>query len=426
MEEAFLHFVWRFQYFNSKNLTSHDGQRILILNPGTTNNDAGPDFKNCKIRIGSITWNGNVEIHIEARDWIRHHHQNDPAYDNVILHVVWKNDIPVKRRDLTIIPTLELKGRIEEELLLNYRQLMQPKIDIFCKPFLPRINSLLVLNMREKALVQRLEKKASLIFRELGMVNGDWEEVTWRVLCKNFGFNTNAFPFKELGKSLSFKILKKESHQLVTIEALLFGMAGLLQSEIDDSYFKRLKKEHHFKMKKYKLERRLDEHQWKFLRLRPANFPTIRLAQLASLVAMKKNIFYLFTDFNDPKELKNNLILNQSEYWKTHYRFGVKSKSKIGQLGISSIENIIINTVSPLRFTYGIHKDSEELKDKSMALLQSIGKESNSIIKKWSDLGVEVSTAFDSQAFLELYNEYCLKKRCLNCAIGVDIVNSGR
>ena len=425
MEETFLHFIWKFQYFDASNLMSENEQEILVLNPGIKNNDAGPDFLNSRIKIGDIVWNGHVEIHIDSKDWIRHKHQNDPVYDNVILHVVWKNNAPIKRKDNTSIPAMELKGRVDEKLILNYEQLMYPGEDILCKSFLPRIKPLLFLNIREKALVQRLEKKASLIYRELGLVNGDWEEVSWRMLCKNFGFKTNAFPFTELTKSLPFKILKKESHHFMTVEALLFGQAGFLEHEIDDVYFDKLKREYDFKKKKYNLERRLDEHQWKFLRLRPANFPTIRLAQLARLIIEHENLFSFLLNFNDSRALKKELVLEQSEYWKTHYRFGVKSASNIGNLGISSIENILINTVSPLLFAYGNHRDNDDIRDKATELLESIRAESNAIVNKWKDLGIEVKNAFDSQAYIELYNEFCSKRRCLNCSIGADIIKCG-
>ena len=425
MEEAFLHFIWKFQQFKSRDLKTDFGQKITVLHPGYKNTDAGPDFSNAKIKIGEIIWNGNVEIHINARDWNRHNHQNDKAYDNVILHVVWKNDASIQRKDNSAIPAFELKNVVDVQLIRNYNRLFEPGDDILCRRFLDKIKPITIYSMMDKALAQRLEIKSEKIFREIALTGNDWEEITWRMLCGNFGFKTNAFPFFELGKSLPLKILKKESQSLKTIEALLFGQAGFLEENLEDMYFMDLAKEYNFKQKKYSLERRLDKHQWKFLRLRPANFPTIRIAQLATLIANQTNLFSLFMDFESVSKLKNSLAVVQSSYWLYHYDFGSKANTQTGKLGASSIENILINTVAPLLFAYGIHKDQGELKEKSMELLTSVKPEVNSITKKWKVSGIDAKSAFDSQALIEIYNRYCLKKRCLNCTIGTEII-SGR
>jgi hypothetical protein len=277
-------------------------------------------------------------------------------------------------------------------------------------------------SMMDKALAQRLEMKSENIFREIAFTGNNWEEIAWRMLCQNFGFKTNAYPFFELGKSLPLNILKKESESLKTVEALLFGQAGFLEEDLEDAYFIELKKEYEFKRIKYGLERNLDKHQWKFLRMRPANFPTIRIAQLAALIAQQSNLFSFFVDYSSISDLKKKLKVVQSDYWINHYNFGKPAKTQSGKLGTSSIENILINTVAPLLFAYGIHKDQVELKDKSMELLASVKKETNSITKKWMDNGVGIKSAFDSQAVIEMYNAYCLKKRCLDCAVGAEII----
>ena len=422
MEEAFLHFIWNFQQFRSRDLRTVFGQSILVLHPGQKNSDAGPDFKNAKIKIDEIIWNGNVEIHINAKDWNRHNHQNDEAYDSVILHVVWKNDAIIHRKDDTVIPAFELKNIVDEQLIHSYRQLMEPGNDILCARFLDKIKPVITYSMLDKVLAQRFSSRSENIFREIGLTGNDWEEISWRMMCRNFGFKTNAFPFYELGKSIPLKLVKKESQNLKTIEALLFGQAGFLENEIEDAYFLSLKKEYNFLKKKYSLERRLDRHQWKFLRLRPANFPTIRIAQLATLVASHKNLFSLLMDYESISGLKNSLSVVQSDYWQNHYNFESKTEIEIGKLGVSSVENILINTVAPLMFAYGMHKDQEELKEKSMELLASIKPESNSITRKWKASGLTVQSAFDSQASIELYNQFCIKKRCLDCAIGIEII----
>lgn len=422
MEEAFLHFVWKFQQFNRRDLKTHTGLDIIVFNPGFKNTDAGPDFKQAKIKIGNITWNGNVEIHVESRDWFRHQHQHDESYDNVILHVVWKNNSSIKRKDESVIPTLELKDIVDERLILNYRKLVEPRDEIVCRRYIGNVRQVTILGMLDKVLAQRLEARSGVIFREIAMTNNDWEEIAWRMLCKNFGFKTNAYPFVELGKSVSIEVLKKESHSLKTIEALLFGQAGFLEEQVNDGYFLELKNEYKFKQKKYKLERRLDKHQWKFLRLRPANFPTIRLAQLASLIYHNPNLFSLFVDVQSVIELKKRLRSIQSAYWLRHYNFGIESKKDIGSIGVSSIENILINTIASLLFAYGIHRDQEDLRDKAMELLTTVNPEKNTIIKKWTALGLKINSSFDSQALIELYTTYCVKKRCLNCSIGAEII----
>ncbi len=425
MEESFLHFIWKFQYLNSREIKTDSGQKITVLHPGYHNSDAGPDFNNAKIKVGEIIWNGSVEIHINAKDWNRHNHQHDKAYENVILHVVWKNDESIVRNDKSTISALELKNIVDEQLVLNYYKLFEPGNDILCSRFLERTKPITAYSMLDKTLAQRLEAKSEKIFREIALTGNDWEEITWRMLCGNFGFKTNAIPFFELGKSLPLKILKKEVPNLKTLEAILFGQAGFLEEESNDPYFAELKNEYQFKQKKYKLDRRLDKHQWKFLRLRPANFPTIRIAQLAALISSQGNLFSFFMDYDSIPKLKSSLAVEQSSYWIKHYNFEKEFKSQAGRLGVSSIENILINTVAPLLFAYGIHKGCEELKEKSMELLASINPESNSIIKKWKISGLAIKTAFDSQASIELYNEYCLRKRCLNCAIGTEIISTG-
>lgn len=426
MEESFLHFIWKFQQLNSRELQSQTGAKITILDPGFKNQDAGPDFKNAKIKIGEILWNGNVEIHVNAADWYRHNHQVDDAYDNVILHVVWKNDDVIKRKDQTIIPALELKNIVDEKLILNHDRFFESRNEILCKRYLNKTKPITIHNMMDKVLAERLEQKSNLIFKEIAFTDNDWEEISWRIFCKNFGFKTNADSFYDLGKSTPFKLLKKESDSLQNIEAILFGQAGFLEDDYSDDYFSSLKKEYFFRQKKYSLERRIDKHQWKFLRLRPANFPTIRIAQLAALVVNNINLFSTLVNFSSLKDLKENLQSFQSEYWQNHYNFGIKAKSKVGKLGQSSIENILINTVAPILFAYGIHKDNEEYKEKALELLTSVKPEINATTKKFMESGMDIINAFDSQAVLELFNQYCLRKRCLNCAIGVELIRSGR
>lgn len=424
MEESFLHFIWKFQHFERQDILTDSGLRVSVFEPGHKNSDAGPDFKNARIRIGEIVWSGHVEIHVNASDWNRHRHQDDPAYNNVILHVVWKNDSESRAQDGNAIPVLELKNRIPHSLLARYRALLTPETEILCAGQIGNVRQITVYNMIDQALARRLQTRAQAIFREIGLTNQDWEEIAWRMLAKNFGFKTNAETFLHLAKSIPVKILKKESHDLIAIEALLFGMAGFLDGQPVDEYQERLTREYVFKSKKYNLEQRLSRHHWKFLRLRPPNFPTIRIAQLAGFVAGNSGLFTLFIDqVKSPDHLKL-LAMSQSEYWHRHYDFGLKSKVSIGQLGRQSIENIVINTIAPLLFAYGWHQDNEQMKEDAAQLLTLLKPEKNSIISKWQSAGVKAKSAFDTQALIEQFNQFCIKKQCLNCPVGVEIIRS--
>lgn len=294
MNESFLHYLWQFQYFEKKDLLTSEGESITVLKTGTLNSNAGPDFFNAKVKIGEIDWVGNVEIHIKSSDWFTHHHEKDAAYDSVILHVVWENDKPVHQNH-ALIPTLELKNRIDPSLLKEYKKLINSPTSIACEKSFSRVDDLLKLSMLDKALMQRLEAKADQVRELLKFNNSNWEETTYQLLSKNFGFKVNADPFFQLSKVLPYKIIQKQNN-LLQIEALLFGIAGMLETKTKDEYISLLFREYHLLAQKYSLgASRLNPGQWRFLRLRPANFPTIRLAQLAALLFSTKNIFSQLT-----------------------------------------------------------------------------------------------------------------------------------
>ena len=424
MQESLLHFIWKFQQLNSRTLQSDSGAKITVLHPGYKNQDAGPDFKNARIKIDQIVWNGHVEIHVNAADWHRHKHQHDDAYDNVILHVVWKNDAIVRRKDQTVIPALELMNIVDQQLILKHDRFFESGNEILCNRYLNTTKAITIHNMLDKVLAERLERKSKLVFKEIAFTDNDWEEISWRMLCKNFGFKTNAEPCYDLGRSTPFKLLKKESDSLQTIEAILFGQAGFLEEDLTDDYFEQLKKEYVFRKKKYELGRRLDKHQWKFLRLRPGNFPTIRIAQLAAMIGGNPNLFSSLINFNSIAELRATLHASQSSYWQEHYNFGIKAGAKVGRLGQSSIDNILINTVAPILFAYGIHRDNEDFRERAIEVLTSVKAEVNAKTKKWIASGMDINNAFDSQAVLELFNQYCLRKKCLSCNIGAELIRS--
>lgn len=424
MTEAFLHYIWQFQYFDKKNLATIDGETLHILKTGFYNTHAGPDFTNAKLRLGNLEWVGNVEIHVKSSEWIQHKHQYDKAYDNVVLHVVWKNDKNILRSDGTTVPTLELSHRIEEKLLLNYKKLVQQTAPIPCADSLQHVSSILKLSTLERALTQRLEAKAMTLLATLKKNNNDWEETLYQALGKNFGFKVNAEAFQQLTEAIPYKTLLKHADKPVQIEALLFGAAGLIDNTKDE-YTALLRKEYSLLSSKYSLAKKnLSKTQWRFLRLRPANFPTIRIAQFASLLSQQKNIFSRLISCESIKELRQLLTTTQSLYWQKHYQFGKKSAKVIGILGDDAIDNIIINTVAPLLAAYSLHKNEQLWMDRALDFLSHLPAENNVITREWASLHWKASSAFDSQALIELKNNFCTKRLCLSCSVGANLVRS--
>jgi hypothetical protein len=421
--ESFLHYIWQFQYFQKVALKTTAGETLNIIKPGILNSDAGPDFAQAKIKIDSIDWVGNAEIHVKASEWYDHKHDRDSAYENVVLHIVWEDNRPVYRKDGSQIPTLELKDRIDAQLIKSYQTLINSSLTIPCERYFIDVDVLLKHAMIDSALMRRLETKSKLIKERLDYNKGDWEETTYQLLAENFGFKVNKDPFAQVAKSLSYKVLHKHRKQPIQVEALLFGQAGFLVAKTKDEYLTQLYNEYQFLAKKYELSsEQLNVSQWKFLRLRPANFPTIRLAQFASLVSAHQSIFSTLIELSNYKTLVNFFEIHQSAYWQSHYRFGKKSKSTVAGLGQTSVENIIINTIVPLLVAYGQSKDDDSLVDRALNILQAVPSEKNRITRLWQSLGYTSKNAFDSQGLIELYNNFCQKRACMNCVIGSSLL----
>lgn len=423
MTEDFLHFVWEFQYFKADNLQTSEGEQIVLLDIGKNNTNAGADYFYAKVLIDEKEWAGTVEIHLKTSDWLNHKHHQNPDYNNVILHVVWEDDKPVLRPDQTPIPTLELKNRVNPSLQYNYKALIENKDTIPCQKQFDQAKPIHKMMMLDKALSKRLERKAQEVQALLQNHQNDWEEITYQLLAKNFGFKINNEPFLQLSQALPLKYLRKHGDSLFQIEALIFGQAGFLdKADAADAYFLDLKKEYTFLAHKYQLtQAKMDVHQWKFLRLRPANFPTVRLAQLSSLIFMQPNLFSLFVE-SDLKTLKQKLNVMSSMYWQSHFHFNKIAKKTLPSLGKTSIQNLIINTAVPLLACFAIQKSTQEPMDKAIDFLENIPCEKNHITELWESLGLKVKTAFDSQALIELYNHFCMPKKCLNCTIGMGLV----
>lgn len=419
MNESFLHYIWQFQYFNKEDLKCSNGDEIIVFNPGFKNTHAGPDFYNAKIKLGSIEWAGSVEIHIQSSGWREHRHQDDPNYENVVLHVVWAENEMITRKDGTLLPTLELKNRVGSSFFLQYKRIVHSKNKIPCANAIHAVPDIVRISMLDKALMARLETKAFHVAEMLQKNNGDWEETCYQMLCRNFGFKVNTEPFLQLAQSLPFKILMKHGDRLEQMEALVFGQAGFLKETVNDPYYLLLKREYALLKKKYALgTRQMNKGQWRFLRLRPANFPTIRLAQLTSVLYHHKNLFSKIISTTSWKELIPIFSVKPSGYWLHHYQFFKIQKKEIPALGRMSIENIVINSIVPMLVAYGKSKDDQRYVDRAVQLLHDTSAEENNILRSWQTLGLNSTSAFDSQALIELYNSFCVRRRCLDCNIG--------
>ncbi|WP_375447881.1 DUF2851 family protein [uncultured Fibrella sp.] len=425
VQEEFLYFIWQFQYASTATLTTTDGEVIEVHHPGFRNHNAGPDFLNARLRIGGVEWVGTVEAHVKTSDWLLHRHQGDRAYDNVILHIVWQHDRPVPRPDGTYLPTLELAPITPGTLLTKYQALTQGTDAIPCAGQFRMVKPLRQTAMLDTALMQRLERKADHVKFVYDHSGQDWEETAYRLLATYLGAKVNAEPMEQLARVLPVRLLHKHRNSLIQLEALLFGIAGLIPIEADtnDDYTVVLRREYQFLAAKYGLaDKQLPVHIWKWGKLRPAGFPTMRLAQLARLVQEHGSLFSVLIGSSDTPTLLKALQVMPSAYWQTHYRFGKAANKVSSSLGEAAAEGLLVNTAAPLLATYAKHKDAPDLLDRAIAILEQLPPEDNRITRLWDEIGLHVRTAFDSQAAIELYNEFCTPKRCLNCQIGMALV----
>jgi hypothetical protein len=426
--EAFLYFLWQYQYFNKLSLTTTDGESVQIIHPGFRNHESGPDFFNARLLINDVDWGGTVEMHIKTSDWLAHQHQHDQAYDNVVLHVVWQDDQTssgkrVNRTNGTPIPTLELQSRTTTDLLNRYATLSESREPIPCASQFRTVQPLRITSMLDKAMLQRLERKAAGVQVLAEQANGDWEEVAYRLLAMNMGFKINAAPMEQLARAVPLKALLKHRDVIAQAEAMLFGAAGLLDTDVTDEYSQLLQREYRFLAAKYQLnDKEVTTHAWKWGRLRPANFPTLRLAQFAQLVTQNASLFSLFVGTTDAGRLLKALQIIPSDYWQTHYRFGKPTEKTVSSLGETSAVNIVVNTAVPLLAAYAHHRGQPAYIDRAITLLEQLPAEKNHLIDNWGALGLGIKTAFDSQAAIELHNEFCTHKKCLSCQIGVGLI----
>jgi len=416
MTEEFLHYIWQYRLYNPE-LVLQTGEQAEVLHPGIHNLDSGPDFFNAKVRIGETIWAGNVEIHIHSSDWKRHNHQQDISYDNVIMHVVWRDDTPVFRMNGTEIPTLALDGLYNENSWKNYLRFMASQQWIPCDTMISGIDPFIRNAWFDRVLVERLERKSLQVEHILSLTNNDWAHTFYRLLARNMGFNLNNQAFEMLAQSLSYAVLARHADDLFQVEAMVFGQAGLLESSFKDEYPRKLKKEYEFLKNKFDLKP-IDAHLWRFMRLHPGNFPTLRLAQFASIIHHSGSMISELFNSNDVNTYYNLFKVEASEYWNTHYTFDKASASRKKTLGRSAADLLVINLVAPILLAYGRRKGDTLMTGKPIDILMQLKGEENSIIRKWAVLGVDVSNAASTQALLELKRNYCDLKKCLNCRIG--------
>lgn len=419
MNEEFLQFIWKHKLFKDQNLFATNGDKIEVVKVGRQNNDAGPDFFDARIKINDVVWAGNIEVHIKSSFWYQHNHQQDSAYDNVILHVVYEDDADVFIGEVRKLPCLILK--FDSVLLQTYKQLMHSAKWIPCYDEISSVEKFFVRNWLDRMILERLERKSTDVKKMLVLNKNSWEETFYQIITRYFGMKVNADPFQQLAQVLPLKILARQKNSLLQLEALLFGQAGMLNESIDDAYYKSLQQEYLFLANKFELKP-LPVNRWKWLRLRPGNFPTIRIAQLAALVYKSSSLFSKVLDCTSFKDIQQLFEIQVSDYWKTHYQFGVESKSKSKQLGKMTINSILINSIVPILFYYGEINGDELMKENALKLLEEIPEEKNSIIDKWKECGVEVKSSWYSQALLQLKGNYCDEYRCLQCEFGNRII----
>jgi hypothetical protein len=422
VKEDFLQFVWKQKLFRQDKLFTTDGKPVKIITTGQQNFDSGPDFFNARIQIGDTVWAGNIEIHQKSSHWYLHRHESDAAFENVILHVVELDDVPVRIKNHDL-PTLEITW--PDDIRDNFEQLLSSEKWIACEEKFASHDPILLRFWFSPLMIERLESKTSEMLGLLAWNKNSWNETFYQLLARNFGMKTNALPFELLAKSLPLQILTKHKNDVFQLEALLFGQAGLLSESIPgDNYYSALCTEYKYLAKKYNLAG-IETHLWKYLRLRPVNFPGIRIAQLAKLINQSTSLFSRIIETENLSELQQLFQVNASEYWDNHYHFNtISAENKSKVLGLAAINNLIINAIVPLMFVYGDQHLDQKLKDKALQFLEQLPLESNHIIGKFKELGVDSRNAFETQALIQLKNKYCIPKKCLNCQLGAKFISS--
>lgn len=419
--EELLQFLWQHKLLKPLPLITVSGKEITIVKNGELNKDSGPDFFNAQIKIENVTLVGNIEIHIKTSDWLKHKHQKDKSYDTIILHVVYEHDTDLAQNKNNNVEVLELKNLIAENTIESYTKLSTSKEKIPCSNQLATLNDLKFISWLQRMTIERLEGKVKLIEEHFKSVNGDYTQTFYVMLLRNFGFKVNNLPFELLSKNLPITTLLKHSDNLLQLEALLLGTSGLLNDQFEDKYIRQLQNEFDYLKNKYQIIP-LNKEVFKFSKLRPANFPTIRLAQFARLINSKPGLFIAPYDFSNYEEIVLAFKINLDGYWKNHYNIDGNVTSKDLTLGLTSIENLIINTFAPFYFFYSKRTGKEEMNDLAIELLNKCDFEQNIKTRLFLNKKAVLKTAADSQGTIHLFDNYCTKKACLKCSVAASLL----
>ncbi len=422
MNEDFLYYLWKY-HLPGKTLAGSKNEKIFIRHSGQQNYDSGPDFFNGSIKIDDTLWAGNIEIHTKSSDWYRHGHQNDPNYGSIVLHVVFEDDRPVARKNGEPVPTLVLKDKFDERLFEKYRGFLLSKQWIPCQKDILKAGHFEILSWLHRLSIERLERKATEIEQMLRESKDDFREIFYRRLLRSYGFKTNSEAFEQLAISLPFSILAKHKYHLPQLEALLFGQAGMLQGNFSEEYPQQLQTEYQFLSQKYGLKA-IQPEVWKFMRMHPQNFPTLRIAQFAQLFCRSTALLQKILETEKLPNVINLLQTEASGYWLTHFRFGKSGTSRPKKMGKLSLQLILINTIIPFVFVYGKRTNRQQLCEKAVDWLISLPPEKNYITRNFSLLEIKPENAMQSQALIQLKIHYCKNKRCLHCAIGHQLLKS--
>lgn len=415
--EKLMQYVWKHRLWRSEDMVTNTGKKVRVVDPGLLNTDAGPDFFNAKIEIDGHMWVGNVEMHYRATDWKRHHHDSDKAYDSVILHVVAKDDAPVRRTNGELIPQLVLE--VSPQFNADYASLVGATIEVPCAEKIKQVPHLTIVEWVEGLAFERLHGKVERIHQLLDSFNGSWEDVCYVTLARNFGFGINNDAFERLARRTPLRLLGKHSDSVLQIEALLFGQAGMLDAQKPgmDSYYNQLCTEYAFLSKKFQLTP-MEKESWKLFRIRPQNFPYRRIAMLAQYIEGGFRMMNRILEAEGEKEMRALFEVELSGYWTKHYTFGKPNERATATLSRSSIDIILINTVAPLLYAYGELTGNYEMTDKAIKLLEDLRAESNSIVSHFVAYGIDCPDALTSQALVQLKREYCDARKCIYCKIG--------
>lgn len=415
--EQLLHYVWKHKIFPLKELKTTTGQQVEVIDTGLANTDAGPDFFNAKLKLDGVLWIGNIEIHERSSDWFKHGHHADAGYNSVILHIASEIDTEISRSNGERIPQIQLI--CPEAVRTNYKELLETDSYPPCYRIIPSLPPFTAHSWMTALQMERFEQKATLLNERLKRCQGNWEDAFFITLARNFGFGLNGDAFETWAHRLPFRAVDKHRNDLFQIEAIFFGQAGILEDSDGDGYYLRLKKEYTYLQHKFRLIP-MDASLWRFLRLRPANFPHIRIAQLACLYHRAYGLLSRIMETETLQGVRDILKGGTSEYWLTHYTFGGSSPSRPKTLSNTSLDLLIINTVVTFLYAYGLHKGNRVLCARAGSFLEELKAENNYITRMWEQCGMKASNAADSQALIQLKKEYCDKKKCLYCRIGYE------